>query len=337
MMNGLRELIPLWGVLGFFIAGLAAIARIPLQGTPFERYAAQVPLLCLIGILICLAVGLLALAVERLRRLSRRLARAVKTSARFMLEHLLVASVLLSILLLVCLARLLGDVAIPAIAVGLALANVGIMIGILRIFGARYALGPSVFFDSFDKGLSRWKCLHRPTAARTIMPFEGRPHCLQMPPHSRARPEIIYVAGLDDFRNGVIECDVYLPSNTLINILFRADIPAHRYYGARLDTRPQDRTGHPLFDKFLRREGPQRWFDEGPDRGTKTTPNGWHHLKVVVAEDTMQLFRDEELVASLTDPVYHSGQVGIMAELAVVCIDNFRITRLPSPLRIGQP
>jgi len=160
---------------------------------------------------------------------------------------------------------------------------------------------------------------------------------LEIPRYRHEKPEIIYVAGLDDFRNGVIECDVYLPSNTLINILFRADIPAHRYYGARLDTRPEE-TKWREYNKFLRRDagGPQDWFHEAPDLGKKTTPNQWHHLKVVVAGDSMELFRDEELVASWADSTYHSGQVGIMAELGAVCIDNFRITRLPSPLKFGQ-
>jgi len=158
-----------------------------------------------------------------------------------------------------------------------------------------------------------------------------------MPAYTHQQPEIIYVAGLDDWRNGIIESDVYLPTNALINVLFRADIPGHFYYGARLDTRPQPQNGYPLYNKFLRRDGngPQSWFHEGPHQGTKTSPNQWHHMKVVVAEDLMQLYLDEELVASLTDSKYHSGQVGIMAELTRVYIDNFRITRLPGHLRIG--
>jgi len=338
MMERLREIAPLWGLLGFFAAGLLAVSQIPLEGTGFEIYATQVPLLCLVGILICLGIGLLALVVERLRRFSRYLGRVIRTSTRFVLENLLVASTLLSILLFVALARAIGSYPILAIAVGLALANLGMIIGMLRIFGPRYGFDPSVFFDSFDKGLSRWKSLHSPTAVRIRMPFRGRAHCLEMPAYSHQKPEIIYVAGLDDFRNGIIECDVYLPSNALINVLFRGDIPGHFYYGARLDTRPQRQNGYPLYNKFLRRDGngPESWFHEGPDQGTKTSPNQWHHMKVVVAEDMMQLYLDEELVASLTDFRYDSGQIGIMAEISPVYIDNFRITRLPAHLRIGR-
>lgn len=336
-MDELRELAPLWTVLGMVIVGLGAIASIPLRGTAFERYATQVPVLCFIGILICLAVAPLALALEPLRRLSRWLGRVMRTSARFLLENLLVASVLLNILVLLLLGILLRRAAYAAIAGVLVLANVGLIIGILRTFGSRYGIDPSAFFDSFDKGLSRWKSLHSSTAARIRMPFQGRAHCLEMPAYTHQQPEIIYVAGLDDWRNGIIECDVYLPTNALINVLFRADIPGHYYYGARLDTRPQRENGYPLYNKFLRRDGngPQSWFQEGPHKGTKTSPNQWHHMKVVVAEDVMQLYLDEELVASWADSKYPSGQLGIMAELTRVYIDNFRITRLPDHLRIG--
>lgn len=337
-MERIKELVPLWAVLGFFAAALGALGSIPAEGTPVQDYATYVRMICYGGVLICFLIGVLALVLERLRRFSKYLGRGIRASARFMRDNaLLVGFVLFSILLLLLLGRLFDNVAVPAIAAALILANVGITIGILRIVRPRYASRPPDFFDTFDGGLSRWESLCRPSAARTIMAFQGRAHCLHMPPYSHQRPEIMYVAGLDDFRNGLIECDVYLPTNTLINILFRAHIPAHRYYGARLDTRPQGPNNYPLFDKFLRRDGGfPKWFGEAPDRGAKTTPNEWHHLKVMVAQNSMELFSDEQLVASWVDSMYHSGQVGIMAELGEVCVDNFRVTPLPSPLRIGQ-
>ncbi len=136
---------------------------------------------------------------------------------------------------------------------------------------------------------------------------------------------------MNELGDGLIECDVWLDPDALINILFRADVKNHRYYGARLETREKTPASK-YYDKFLRRDGPEGWWVEAQSLFTKTYPWAWYHMAVLFVGDQMELYKNGELVASWTDSKYESGQVGIMGEQGMVHIDNFRIRQVPANL-----
>lgn len=141
MMGRLRETGPLWVVLTFFgtvLFGRLAVA--PLADSPFEHYTTLARVLGWAGIFVCVVIGLLALVLDPLRGLSRRLSRAIKMGVTFVRENIiLTASASLTIVLFLVLGTSLGQPSAAAIGLALALANIGITIGILRILGPRLA------------------------------------------------------------------------------------------------------------------------------------------------------------------------------------------------------
>jgi len=195
---------------------------------------------------------------------------------------------------------------------------------------AAAAASENVFQETFESGLGKWRFKVKDSGARVIMGYQGSAYSLQMPYHTSERPEIAYVGGVDDFRNGLIECEVYLPAGTIFNVLFRGDMENDRYYGARLDTRVN------WFDTLMRRDGSSTWFQLGGAHGGSTPGDSWHTFKLVVGEDRFTLYRDGQPVARWGDLAYESGQIGLMCELGPVAVSSFKVVKFPPGLHLGH-
>ena len=188
-----------------------------------------------------------------------------------------------------------------------------------RILPGRFREAPS-FAEDFRAGLTRWEIK---TGSPRIDEAFGHPApSLYLPLAGDQRTRSFVIAKeISEFKDGKIECTVHLEPNSLVNIVFRADMEANQFYMARLDTR-----GAP--DAILRNDGPGFGWRIIAEQGHGTSPNEWHQMKVVVTEGSIQLYRNDILVASATDATYTSGQVGIFNEVQGCHVDNFIVSSL---------
>lgn len=121
------------------------------------------------------------------------------------------------------------------------------------------------------------------------------------------------------FTNGIIELDVYLERGSLINLVFRGDIKAGKYYMARLDSR----SGSGNHDGFLRNDG-NGWNFVGHS-SRNTTPDSWHKMRIVVNGNDFKMYDENGFIFSATDDKYKKGSIGIFNEVANVYVDNFSV------------
>lgn len=189
-----------------------------------------------------------------------------------------------------------------------------------RILPGRFREAPS-FADNFGAGLTRWETK---TGSPRIDEAFGHPApSLHLPLAGDERTRsFAIVKEISEFKDGHIECTVHLEPYSLVNIVFRANMETNQFYMARLDTRP----GCP--DAILRNDGPGFGWGIIAEQGQRTSPNEWHQMKVIVREDSIQLYRNDILVASARDATYTSGQVGIFNEVQGCHVDNFIVSSL---------
>ncbi|QQG43199.1 MAG: hypothetical protein HYW45_03285 [Candidatus Daviesbacteria bacterium] len=121
------------------------------------------------------------------------------------------------------------------------------------------------------------------------------------------------------FTNGIIELDVYLEQGSLIDLIFRGDIKAGKYYMARFDSR----AGSGNHDGFFRNDG--NGFNSIGQSSRNISPDSWHKMRVVISGDNFQLYDENGFIFSATDDRYKKGAVGIFNEVANVYVDNFSV------------
>jgi len=121
------------------------------------------------------------------------------------------------------------------------------------------------------------------------------------------------------FTNGIIELDVYLEKGSLIDLVFRGDIKAGKYYMARLDSR----SGSGNHDGFLRNDG-NGWNFIGHS-SRNTTPDCWHKMRIVVKGDEFEMYDENGFIFSTTDDTYKKGSIGIFNEVSNAYLDNFSV------------
>lgn len=214
------------------------------------------------------------------------------------------------------------------IATGVAIAAFFFLLGIYwqritefvsRILPGRFREAPS-FADDFASGLTKWETK---TGSPRIDEAFGHPAPSLHLSLTGDWPiqSFVIVKEISQFNDGHIECAVHLEPNCLVNIVFRANMEANQFYMARLDSRP----GWP--DAILRNDGPGLGWQIIAEQGQRTSPNQWHQMKVIIRGDSMQLYRNDILVASARDATYTSGQVGIFNEVQGCHVDNFIVAR----------
>lgn len=189
-----------------------------------------------------------------------------------------------------------------------------------RILPGRFREAPS-FADNFGAGLTRWET--RTGSPRIDENFGHPAPSLHLPLAGDQRTcSFVVVKEISEFKDGDIECAVHLEPNSLVNIVFRANMEVNQLYMARLDTRAG------CADAILRNDGPGFGWTIIAEQGQRTPPNEWHQMKVIVREDAIQLYRNDILVASARDATYTSGQVGIFNEVQGCHVDNFIVSSL---------
>lgn len=117
--------------------------------------------------------------------------------------------------------------------------------------------------------------------------------------------------------------DVYFGgTDSLLDVVFRSDLPQHTGYIARFDTRRE-------YPDAIVEIG--HWKYIGDYSNHHTTRGVWHHLRLEANDDSLALYNDGERVAWVTDSLYRSGMIAVLNEGGPVNVDNVRITRSTVP------
>jgi len=181
------------------------------------------------------------------------------------------------------------------------------------------------WIDTFDYGLTHWEA--EDSGRATINEGMGLPPpSLDLfPVHDI--PSLKYVLafrGIPEFRRGTIECDVRLTRNSLLNILFMADIHGRQFYMARLDNRPQWR------DSFLEMEPEYPWWEYRAQSQTITPAERWVHIQLEVTPTSAVLYRDHDEVLRIALANFlhkpQGYQIGLFTEGGAVFVDNFAVS-----------
>lgn len=153
---------------------------------------------------------------------------------------------------------------------------------------------------------------------------EGNPApslCLK-PEASKNRSLVLFKDFGEDVQDFILECDVRLPSDSLVNLIFRFNKEYSTAYMGRLDSRA---TEH---DAFLQMVRVGQWAEIASARNS-TPPITWVHVKLRASGDHFQLYVDGHLVCeyNATNPLSR-GSVGFMSEIGWAFIDNIKFERL---------
>jgi len=117
---------------------------------------------------------------------------------------------------------------------------------------------------------------------------------------------------------GIIECDFYLEPNSIVNIVFFADLENDNWYMARYDSRNN------YSDGFLVKEsGPGVNWKDFKMSGTQTKAKEWHRARVEFSSEIVAMYRDGELLVEFRNPKIFGKKIGLFNEVNHAYIDNF--------------
>jgi len=200
-----------------------------------------------------------------------------------------------------------------------------LLLTLVVLFIDRKPRRPIYTVDTFDHGLVSWTA--EDLGRATVNEGVGVPlPCLDLFPLHDV-PSLKYVLAFRDipeFRGGTIECDVRLTANSLLNILFMADIRGRQFYMARLDSRPQ------CWDSFLEMERHYEWWEYRVRSQTVTPTEQWVHIRLEIGSTSAVLYRDNDEVLRIALTDFHHKperyQIGLFSEVGAVFVDNFAVT-----------
>lgn len=179
------------------------------------------------------------------------------------------------------------------------------------------------FSDGFDEDLGKnWKIIEGNPAIDK--PFGKPSPSLVLSVTGSPQNSFVLIKNnkMNNFRDVLIECDIYLKPNALINILFRCDKEGKTGYMARLDSR-----GGTEPDRFLIKKDTNSW--EVKENGDiATLPETWQHIKLEVKGSEFKLFKNNYLVCWFADETHESGFIGLFNECGEAHIDNFMISSI---------
>lgn len=163
----------------------------------------------------------------------------------------------------------------------------------IYLTSAKWLLIKNVSFnDTFDSGLGSWKVVAgNPSVNDKISnPAPGLDlHVVQ----GQKTNCFLELLPIDTPKKGFIECDVFLESGSLFNIVFRADPTNERWYMARLETRGGSK------DAFLKDSGTGWDFLKPADDNTSAST--WHKMRIELNGSKAKLFRDDTKIAKMDD------------------------------------
>lgn len=133
--------------------------------------------------------------------------------------------------------------------------------------------------------------------------------------------KVLLLEDLPRFTNGVIECEVYLESGALFDVLLRGDLESNEFYMARFDSRTS------LWDCILVQPKSGVWHPcNETNRLTYHSPhNRWLTMRVIADGQAISLFRDGTLIDWIDDAPIKAGRIGLLAEVANVYVRRVSI------------
>lgn len=181
--------------------------------------------------------------------------------------------------------------------------------------------GKVLFMDRMDKDLEQWS----PISGKPIISSERGKNrvkkSLLLDKDSSSRRNTCLLVKMNNIKNAIIECDVYLEPNAVFNIVFRSNLGVSNYYMARLDSRP--RGGLNGF-----------WIGERVDSWRHLTSKSkvlhgkWCHVILNVRDSHFILDIDGETLEADDNTYTSAGGIGMFNEINRVFVNNFTVTSL---------
>lgn len=133
-LKRLRQSSGFWGALGVFAVIFIGLTAASFTGTFLEPYTVRFRLVGVGGMFVCFVIAVVVLAVEPLWTFGRYLSRAIRASAAFVRENLLLAASLVTVALLLWRLFHLGlDLAVFSIVPLLVVACIAMTVGLIRL------------------------------------------------------------------------------------------------------------------------------------------------------------------------------------------------------------
>ena len=127
-----------------------------------------------------------------------------------------------------------------------------------------------------------------------------------------------------EITKGIIECDFYLEPDAVFNIIFLADKKKEKWYMARFDSRSSDSDGF-----LIKTEGiNQPNWNFHRMSGTHTSVHEWHRARIIINENKVAMYMDEQLIVEFDNPEQYGNHIGVFNEVNDVHVDNFTYTKI---------
>jgi hypothetical protein len=173
------------------------------------------------------------------------------------------------------------------------------------------------FEDDFRSNLANWKSRSK----MSVVGVEEKGLRLWPTPG----PDLSYALVLHAqprFREGTVQCEVFLEYGALFNLVVRGDVADDEFYMARLDSREE------FWDCILKKRKGEAWRECNKGHLSHHSPfRQWTTMRVDSRGGRISLYRDDELVDHIEDATPSDGNVAMFAECGQVHVRVVRIWR----------
>ncbi|MDD5223120.1 MAG: hypothetical protein PHE84_03945 [bacterium] len=172
--------------------------------------------------------------------------------------------------------------------------------------------------DDFRFGLSYWKINNK---NKNWKPQLDNNNGLIVIPHDDLS-NVMVLKTIPNFMNGIIECVIYLSHNSTFNIIFRANLNENEFYMARVDSRLDH------WDCILFKQKDSNWKECNKENLKYHSPhNQFVKMRVEINDKHISLYRDSQLVDSVTNAISKTGEIGFFSELTENYLRNIRVIK----------
>ncbi len=174
------------------------------------------------------------------------------------------------------------------------------------------------FEDNFESGLLAWRKRSK-VSTSSVGP---RGLALGAIPARHDLSTVLTLYREPRFADGTVECEVYLESGALFNLVLRGDIVDDEFYMARLDARPD------YWDSILVKPRGRAWRECNKGHLSHHSPYArWLTMRVEADGPEISLYRDDQLVDSVNDAEFLDGTIAVFAEEGTAYVRVLRIWR----------
>lgn len=178
-----------------------------------------------------------------------------------------------------------------------------------------------VFEDNFEYGLDAWENLSPDWEVSTPQHI---PAGIELIPIDRSKHPLkaLLLKHGPEFKDGVIECEAYLTTGAIFDVVVRGNIADDHFYMARLDSR----RGGRQTDSIVVKPAGGNWHKCNQASTHHTPVQRWTRMRIEADGPQIRLYNNGQEVNHIDNAEIASGRIAIFAEISKVHIRRFRVT-----------